>query len=97
MPNDFAPTPDEPGAVPLDEGMPLLPDDHEAPHFAQVKLVEVQCQGLEAAAAWHDEMHAGQKCPQCRKYTLKRQRSRVYCHFCRHAWWSRHPHVRGTV
>ena len=88
MPDDGILPPD---TAALDEGAPVLPDDHEAPQFATVRLVEVQRQGQEEASAWQDAMQGSQACPLCRRYKLKRQKSRVYCHFCRHAWWSRHP------
>jgi hypothetical protein len=83
--------------APLDESLPLLPDEHEAPQFAMVRLVEVRPQGQKDASAWRDELQAGQSCPQCHRYKLKRQRSRVYCHFCRQAWWSRQPQWKDPL
>jgi len=91
----------EPHEERLDEGQPLpFDDEHEAPQFATVKLVEVQRgEGWAQDTAWHNELQAGMTCPQCylpagaqhkeRKNRLKRHRNTVFCAFCKKRWWSR--------
>jgi hypothetical protein len=75
---------------PPDEGTPLPLEEHEAPVFAQVKVVDVQRgEGWAQDTAWHPEMQAGMACPQCRRYKLKRHHSTVYCWSCKQRWWSK--------
>jgi hypothetical protein len=77
----------------IDEGQPLpLDEEHEAPQFATVRMVEVRRgEGWAQETRWHPEMRAGQQCPQCERHKLKRHRSTLYCGFCRQRWWSRRP------
>ena len=75
-----------------DEGEPLpLDEEHEAPAFATVRLVDVQVSMGSHDTAWHPEMKAGMTCSRCQKHTLKRHKNTVYCGFCKHRWWSKKP------
>jgi hypothetical protein len=77
----------------LDEGQPLpLDEEHEAPQFATVRVVEVQRgEGWAQDTRWHPEMRAGDKCPQCDRHKLKRHRNTLFCSFCKQRWWSKRP------
>jgi hypothetical protein len=83
--------PEEPRAE-INEGEPIHPDeDHEAPAFVQVRLVEHQRSMGAHDVTWHNELQHGRVCPRCERYTLKRHRHTVFCHFCRQRWWSTKP------
>ena len=75
-----------------DEGEPLpLEEEHEAPQFAHVRLVDVQRSMGSYDTTWHPELAAGMACPQCGDHKLKRHRNTVYCGFCRQRWWCKRP------
>jgi hypothetical protein len=82
----------EPQADEVNEGEVLPLEEHDAPQFATVRLVAVQPAGRAGETAWHNERQTGQTCPVCGRHKLKRAKNRVYCGFCREAWWSKKPY-----
>jgi hypothetical protein len=69
------------------EGEPQPLEETEAPAFATVRVVDVQRGTGIQDTAWHPELAAGMPCPQCQEHKLKRNRSTVYCGYCRQRWW----------
>lgn len=71
-----------------DETVPLPLEEAELPAFASVRVI-AHHRGMHGHdLAWHPELQAGSRCPQCQRHPLKRHRSTVYCRLCRLRWWS---------